>query len=456
MKESDESPSIELDDLVSKHPDIEYVDAIFADLHGYIRGKRIPVGEAGKIYKSGIQIPDSAFLLDPLGDSGDPCGRGYSDGDPDGTLKTVPGTTCLVPWGVGKSAQVLMELYGDDGTANLVDPRHIAARAVSVFGELGYKLNIAFELEFYLLDKDFDDHGKPVFPGSHGKKSSEHPTQVYSLKDLDQQYEFLSRVQEACRVQGIPVSAAVSEYSPFQFEINLHHTPDPMSAADHCVLLRRVIKEIALSLDMVATFMPKPFHEFSGNGMHLHVSMENESGDNVFRGEDELGSTLMHKAIGGLLDSMADMIAVFAPGHNSFKRFVPDIYVPVTKTWGFNNRSVTIRIPAGDDDARRIEHRIAGADANPYLVLTAILGGMHHGITNSIDAGEASPFTNVGSKIDETLPFRWDKAIDAFEKSQFAQRYFTRDYVELYCAVKRDEMLKFDQYINDREYQFYL
>ncbi|MDE0309634.1 MAG: glutamine synthetase family protein [Acidiferrobacterales bacterium] len=456
MNEPKLPKTAELDELVSQYSDIEFVDAIFADLHGYIRGKRFPIDEAGKIYTSGIQIPDSSFFLDPQGDSGDPCGRGFSDGDPDSTLRPVPGTACYVPWGTGKGAQVLVELYNEDGSSNYSDPRQLAARAVDNFRNLGYRLHIAFELEFYLLDESSDDRGRPRFPSKFDEDSGEIPTQVYSLSDLDRQHEFLTGVQDACRIQGIPSSTTTSEYSPYQYEVNLRHTDDPLAAADYCALLRRIVKENASGLGMRATFMPKPFVDYSGSGMHIHLSMADRSGNNVFRGDDEYGSSLMRQAIGGLLDSMADMFAIFAPGRNSFRRFVPDMFVPVNRTWGYNNRSVAIRIPGGPDHARRLEHRVAGADANPYLVLIAILGGINHGIAEGIDPGEAKSFVNVSAQIDESLPLEWERSIAVFEKSEFAERYFSREYVDLYCAVKRDEVIKYRNYITDRDYQLYL
>ena len=456
MEKSKDKRHPDLESLVKEVPGIEYVDAIFPDLHGYIRGKRFPLAEADKIYTSGVQIPDSSFFLDPQGDCGDPCGRGFSDGDPDSTLMPIPGTTCYIPWGVGEGAQVLMELYKDNGAPNPVDPRQLAKRVVKQFDSLGFRLSIAFELEFYLIDEELDDRGRPRFPGTKTYDGQQYETQVYSLDDLDQQYKFLTAVQDACRVQGIPATTTTSEYSPYQYEINLKHTHDPLTAADHCILLRRVIKEIASTMDMKATFMAKPFVELSGSGMHIHLSLQDESGENVFRGEDELGSPILKLAIGGLLESMPEMFAIFAPGRNSFRRFVPDLYVPVNKTWGFNNRSVAIRIPSGPDHARRLEHRIAGADANPYLVLIAILAGVHHGITNEVDAGKADSFVNVSGNVDDSLPLNWDTSISVFEQSSFAENYFTREYVDLYCAIRRDEMLKYREYITDRDYQFYL
>ena len=456
MKTSHNTSLTELERLIERYPDIEYVDAILSDMSCYIRGKRFPVAEAGKIYTSGVQIPESTFLLDFLGAGSDPCGRGFSDGDPDGTLFPIPGTTQYVPWGTGRNAQVLMELYTDDGSPSVVDPRHVAASVLEQFNTLGYRTNIAFELEFYLLDGALDEKGRPKIAESKSVDSGSVETQVYSLEDLDKHHEFLRSVHSACEIQGIPASVVTSEYSPSQYEINLRHVNDPLTAADHCILLKRVVRDVALTFGMRATFMAKPFIQYSGNGMHLHLSLEDDSGKNVFQGKSILGNSLMRHAIGGLLDTTSDMFAIFAPGRNSYRRFVPDLYVPVNRSWGYNNRSVAIRIPSGDHNARRLEHRIAGADANPYLVLAALLAGVHHGIVNSIDPGEAAPAINVSGEIDETLPLEWENSVSVFQSSKFAATYLTSEYVELYCAVKRDEINQYLQQVTGQEYLLYL
>ncbi len=456
MNEKSEQPKTELDELLEHYPEIEYVDAIISDMNNYIRGKRIPISEANKIYKSGVQIPESSFLLDYEGASSDPCGRGFSDGDPDGSLIPIEGTTCYVPWGAGKRAQVLMQLMTDEGIPSVVDPRNIAAQVLGRFNELGLTANIAFEVEFYLLDQKPDENGRPQFLVKDHLMNEANEMQVYLLEDLDLHHDYLRAVHKACEIQSIPSSVVISEYSPSQYEINLHHVADPLLAADHCVLLKRVVREVAASMGMRATFMAKPFIEYSGNGMHIHLSLLNEAGENVFCGDSKLGSPMLHHAIGGLFEMTPGMFAVFAPGRNSYRRFVPDMYVPVNRTWGYNNRSVTIRIPSGDDSARRLEHRIAGADANPYLVLAAVLGGVHHGITNSIDPGEASPNSNVSGKVDPQLPLQWDKAVEAMQSSALAKSYLSNEYVDLYCAVKKDEFSQFRDYVTDREYQLYL
>ncbi len=446
----------ELTELLDRYPQIQYVDAFVSDLNNVIRGKRFPVKDASKIYTSGVPFPESVFLLDTQGESDDPCGRGFSDGDPDGLLFPVAGMSQYIPWGKGNKAQVLTQMYTEVGKPSSVDPRCIASRILKQFNELGYESKIAFELEFFLLDKAPNDEGYPQFPCLPNSDRRVESTQVYSLDDLDNQAEFLGGVDQACEIQQIPASVATSEYSPSQYEINLQHVSEPLLAADHCVLLKKVIKGVADSLGMQATFMAKPFPELSGSGTHVHLSLQDAQGDNVFPDQTPLGSQLLQYAIGGLLDTMSDMFAFFAPVRNSFRRFVPDLYVPVNRTWGYNNRSVTIRIPSGSNQSRRLEHRIAGADVNPYLLLAAILAGIHHGITNRVDPGSASDSVNVSDEIDESLPLQWSKAIEKFQSSDFANRYFTSEYVDLYSAVKREEMLSFEQRITNWEYQLYL
>lgn len=443
-------------ELIKRHPEVRYIDAILFDICGQVRGKRISVEDAEKIYTSGIQIPESAFLLNVDGLSTDPCGRGVADGDPDGTLLPIPGTTAVVPWGAEKTAQVLTNLRSEDGTPSQVDPRNIATAMVDRFSTLGYNISVAFELEFYLLDQELDRRGCPQAPVSPrtGKRYDEF--QVYSIEDLDDQMEFLDGVQKCCKQQCIPATVIVSEYSPSQYEVNLRHVGDPVQAADHCLLLRRVVQAVAKSQNLRATFMSKPFLDLSGNGMHLHVSLQTSCGENAMKGETSLGSSVLRHAVGGLLHSMADMMAIFAPNENSYRRFVAGEYIPVSKTWGANNRSVAVRIPGGDSANRRLEHRVSGADANPYLVLAAVLAGMHHGLTSNIDPGPPSPGLNESLTMNPDMPFDWESAIDRFESSEFATNYLTSTYVKLYSELKRGERKRFYEHITDREYNWYL
>ncbi len=442
--------------LIDKHPGLRYLDVIMADNCARIRGKRIPIAQAGKVYASGIQLPESTYLLSVDGSSSDPGNRGFTDGDPDGTLFPIPRRTHLAPWHAIPTAQVLTRLCTDNGAPCITDPRNIAEMVADTFNSLGFSAKIAFELEFYLIDPNTLPGEAPRPAKSRSKISDLDQIQVYSLSDLDDRYEFIDSVHKACEVQEIPASIITSEFAPSQYEINLNHVDDPLTAADHCILLRRVVEESAKKHDMRATFMPKPFLDQSGSGMHVHMSMFDDMQNNIFAGEDKTGSEMLRFAIGGLLETIPDMLAIFAPNINAFRRFEPDMYVPVNPAWGFNNRSLAVRIPAGDNSARRFEHRVASADANPYLVLAAILAGVHHGIENRIEPRKPSDLVNAGSRIDPSWPFSWIDALDRFNESSFAKSYLTDEYAELLYELKRGEMKEFHRKITDREYQWYL
>ena len=258
----------------------------------------------------------------------------------------------------------------------------------------------------------------------------------------------------------MPASVATNEFAPGQYEINLHHVEDPLMAADHCALLRNLVQRIALrhgmgSHGMEATFMAKPFLPLTGNGMHVHLSLLDKTGRNVFDDGSELGSESLRHAVGGIMETMSPGMAVYEPNINAFRRFAPNQFVPVTRSWGANNRSVAFRIPTGESNNRRIEHRMASADANPYLVLATVLAGLHHGITHKLEPGEPTSENACGT-IDPDLPTSWEAALDRTQSSELMAEYLTQEAVELYCETKRGEMEMFLDHVSPREYEWYL
>ena len=445
----------ELARFLAEHPETLYVDAIFIDLCGIVRGKRYPRGDMEKLFAKGLQIPYTVYLLDVTGESLDPCGRGFSDGDPDGTAMPIPGTLVPVPWAPQPCAQVLMTMNDEAGEPSIWDPRNVAAAVVERFAETGLQPVIAFELEFYLLDRERDADGRPQAPISPATGKRDTSTQVYSIPLLDEHNAFFREVETAAAAQKVPCTVATTEYAPGQYEINLRHVEDPLAAADHCALLRHIVQRIAARHGLDATFMAKPHLEQTGNGMHVHMCLQDESGRNRFDDGSALGSETLRHAVGGLAATMSEAMAIFAPNVNAYRRFGPNLFVPVTKSWGANNRSFAFRIPAGDGDSRRIEHRIAGADANPYLVLAALLAGVHHGLTNKIDPGP-SWSGNATDHVDPDIPLRLEPALQRLETATILSDYLPRDYIETYCATKRSEYDKFSNAISRREYEWYL
>ena len=445
----------QLDALLRSQPDIEFIDAVLADICGVLRGKRFPKGGTSHLFENGMQIPQSIYLMDASGEMVNPFGKGIGDGDPDGTAWPIPDTIAPV-WGEGpKRAQILMTLRDDTGTAHPAEPRAALERVLERFGEVKLRPVCALELEFYLIDRTRGDGGEPLPPLDPRSGKRERYNSVYGVDDLDRYRGFLTALTDAAAYQNIPVSATSSEYAPGQFEANLRHQANALLAADHAIFLKQIIRAAALSAGFDATFMAKPYPDRAGTGLHVHVSVLDEAGRNIFDDGTAGGSEKLRHAIGGMQALMPESMSLFAPSLNSYRRFQPDMFAPVNRRWGVNNRSAGLRIPIGPGEARRIEHRAAGADANPYLMLAAILAGLHHGLTSKIDPGPAA-VGNVSREPDTALPFSLDAALEKLATGSVLGAYLGIETVELYGETKRLEAKRFAKLISPAEYEWYL
>jgi len=452
-----EAARIEAQAFLDAHPDIQYLDAFVFDMNCIVRGKRYPRADIAHLYEKGLLLPYSAMVVDVTGNSSDAGGIGFSDGDPDGTLRPVPGTLAPVPWADVPTAQAVMSYDDSNGDAALLEPRNVLAQVEAKLNADGLFPASALELEFYLLDAERTPERFPQAPISPGTGERDKTTQVYGMAELDYYGEILREIEDACHAQNIPAYTASAEYAPGQFEINLKHCNSAVEAADHAALLRRAVTCIAHKHGFRASFMAKPFLELAGNGLHVHVSVLDGRGANIFADGDDgvLGNDVLRHAVGGMQTALAQSMAIYAPNVNSYRRFQPNIYVPVGPSWGANNRSLAFRVPTGDSDSRRIEHRIAGADANPYLTLAAILAGLHHGIKNKIDPG-APGEGNTGAERDPSMPRTLDQALEMFGKSDILASYLGERYMDIYRLTKEAELDSFRDYISGREYDWYL
>jgi glutamine synthetase len=321
---------------------------------------------------------------------------------------------------------------------------------------MGLTAVCATELEFYLIDADTEVPAPRVgnVPGTRRTQSG---PQYGSMEDVEDADPFLADLFETCKAQNIPAGATLKEFSPGQFEINLHHVANAELAADHGVLLKRAVKAVARKHGMAASFMAKPFAEWAGCSLHVHVSLLDAAGTNIFAGSSRDGpfaDTLRH-AIGGLAAAMPESMAIFAPTANSYRRYRPGVFVPLEPNWGRNHRGVALRIPMSKPEDARVEHRPGGADGNPYLVIAAILAGMHHGITNKVEPG---PMVAQESVIDEkiALPLRWSAALDAFDAGEILPRYLGEKFHRLYGICRREEEERFHSEVSERDYEWYL
>ncbi|MDX1401777.1 MAG: glutamine synthetase family protein [Kiloniellales bacterium] len=460
MLEKSPNGHSEAEEYIKSHPETLQLDVIYADLCGLVRGKRYPIRYLDKIMSGGLATPGSVFLLDVMGECHDPCGRGFSDGDPDNIVRPVSGTLKPVPWAKEPTAQVLATFEETDGSPYYFEPRNVLARVLDRLYELKLHPVVAFELEFYLIDRARSADGAPQPPMSPITGERMAGTQVYGMAELDSYSSILSDISEFAQIQGIETGAITKEYAPGQFEINLQHLDDPLRAADECIFFKRIVKKVAQNHGMEATFMAKPYPDTSGSGLHLHCSLLNEAGENVFAEDNydpkqKVTSDTLKHGIAGILDLMPASMAILAPNVNSFRRFAPNIYVPVSRSWAHENRSVALRIPSGDANARRIEHRVAGADANPYLALATLVAGLHHGLTKQLEPPKMAE-GNAGSSYDEDLPMRPRPALDSMEESKVLESYFGGEYIRTYIACKRAELEKFEAIMSPAEFSWFL
>ncbi len=446
----------ELDSFRNTHPDVQFVDAILFDLAGKPIGKRYPIKDLRSLYESGTQFCAGATMLDVVGECHDVFGIGFSDGDPDAVCMPIVGSLKPVPWSDNALAQCLIEMKNDaDPLGWWFDPRSILKRVLARFAELDLTPVIACELEFYLIAPSRDDTGLIQSPCSPLTGRVNEAPRVLSFEKLDEFGSFLRDVDAVCEAQGIPAGAASSEYGRGQYEVNLAHTNDVVSACDQALLMRRAVRGVAQQHGYDATFMSYPFTGQSGNGMHIHLSVLDGSGRNIFGGGEEVGQNSLGHAIAGLQQTMYDCFALFAPNVNAYRRFKPDNFVPVNNSWDHNNRSVAFRVPHSTDTARRIEHRVAGADANPYLVVAAILAGIHKGLTQKLSVTDKQT-GNAGAEVDPQMPTRLWSALEKMSGSEFLKEYFGADYPAAYADIKSAELDSYFSEITAREYDWYL
>lgn len=431
--------------LLDKYPSVQWIDIVLFDMNGMPRGKRVRRGDLLSTVKNGLMLPASVYVLDPRGNSIAETGRLWETGDFDIPFKLLPGTLKPVAVGGTTHAQGVMV------PAEFCDmcPRGVLAAQVERLNELGYKPVVAVELEFYVTKTAPDGSFTLVTPP--GLSADPDRPMTFQFDEMDTLGPFIDDVYRISEAQGLLVDAVMQESGPGQFEINLKHT-DALSAALDGVLLKRAVKAAARNHGLDATFMAKPHHDWTGSGMHIHVSLIDQQGRNIFAGEPI--SDLFRNAIGGLRQSMGDFMAIWAQSGNAYRRYVPECYVPMAAHWGFNNRTVALRIPNGSGPATRIEHRVAGADANPYLVVAAILAGIRHGIVNKIDPG-----TMVEGNAEELdgheLPTAWVNALEKFKTSAIVREAFGEAFQDVYYRLKQTERIAFERVVTSLDREWY-
>jgi glutamine synthetase len=439
--------------FLALYPDVQAIDIALTDCHGIARGKSIRRHELESLFATGRGIPASMFAQDVAGDDVEGTGLVLHDGGGDHRCWPIGGTLGYMP-ATGRG-HVLLSMFNPDGTGFAAEPRHALVRQVTRASALGFEPMGALELEFYLVDRERDAQGR-VQPARYtlsGRRSLN--TNTMSVDELDEMSPFFDAVYAGAAALDLPLESLISEYAVGQYELTIRYR-DLMRACDDVIIAKRLVRATARRFGMEACFMAKPFGRDSGSGMHLHLSLADAAGANLFADQpDGSLSPLMLHSIGGIRATIADTMLVLAPFLNSWRRFASAVYSPANDTWGVENRTVALRVPAGSAKARHFEHRVAGVDANPYLVAAVTLGGALDGIVARRDPGPPVIGNAYDGAAPHDLPRTWLEAIDRLDGSDFARRILGEPLHQGFVAVKRAEYLRLAQEVTEVEWALY-
>ncbi|HAG26023.1 MAG: glutamine synthetase family protein [Paracoccaceae bacterium] len=440
-------------DWLRKHPEVRTIRVAAVDLNGQARGKRIPARFADKVVKDGTRFPFSVLNLDIWGEDIDDSPLVFDKGDADGILLPTERGFIPMPWLEAPTALLPIWMFRENGKPYEGDPRHALRAVVERYKERGLTPVAAIELEFFLIDDSGKTLQVPPSPRSGKRRKA---AETLSIRALDAFDTFFTDLYDACEAMDIPADTSTSETGLGQFEVNLMHCDDALRAADDAWLFKMLVKGLARRHGFAASFMAKPYLEYSGSGLHTHFSVLDKSGDNIFDSGGTKGSAMMRNAIAGCLTSMRDSALILAPHENSFERLVPGKHAPTAISWGYENRTAAIRVPAGNPSARRIEHRVAGADVNPYLMLATILGAALIGIEDGLEP--PSPITGNAYAMDDLpqIPSTWEDAIEAFETSAIMPRILPKELIRNLVLTKKQELHYIAELTAEEKVELYL
>jgi glutamine synthetase len=450
--------SAELDSFLQRCPDIDAVQLLLTDPSGIARGKTVRRHELAALYAQGRNVAGSILGLDVTGADVEATGLVWEAGDADKLCLPVPGTLQPAPW-LERTGQLMLSMHELDGTPAAADPRHALAAVEQRLAARGYHAVFACELEFYLLREQPGGGWMPA--GSQALQPGQgERIEAYSLARLDNLAPLFRELLDAASTQGLPAGTVMSEYAPGQFEITLQHRVGALAAVDEAVQFKRLIKGIAAKHGLTASFMAKPFTQRAGSGSHLHLSLADAAGQNLFASDEASGTPLLRQCIAGMMATAGDAFLAFAPHGNSWRRFQRESYAPVGVNWGINNRSVSLRVPAGSPASRHVEHRFCGADANLYVAAAAVLAGALHGIEAKLDPGAPVEGNGYAAKASgqpwPALPGSWRDSIARADNSPFLKDALGAGFHKVWLAIKRQEQMRWESEVTPTDLLWYL
>jgi glutamine synthetase len=429
---------------------VDVVRVSYSDLIGIDRGRDVLIDELRNCVHHGIAFCRSVYHTTPIGSVVEIEG-GLDAGLPDIHVRPVFETLTPMPWEQG-TMWCIGEAHLPEGDLAPESPRNVVQRVEGLLSSLGVSAVIGPELEFFVLEPDDSPTGFRRYSDATGN--------VYVVGRKGDPDGLLLKMLRNLRDAGLQVTAANHEFAGGQFEINLNHS-GMLDSADRAFRLKSAVQEIMRYENKRATFMAKPFDDEGGSGFHLHISLVDDSGKNVFGDPDgEYGlSDVGRHAIAGVLAHAPALAALLNPTINSYKRFGPDTLAPWLIDWGLDNRSAMVRIPPERGEASRMEVRLGDATSNPYLATAAICAAIYLGIRDQLPL--AAPLEGYGynTEVAAMLPMRLSDALDALEADKELSDALGDYFVTAFLAYKRDEVSRFEKFVTDwefREYSYHL
>ncbi len=425
---------------------ISEVEAIIPDMAGVARGKIMPAQKFAE--DEGMRLPESIFLQTVTGDYPADTSAAMSPAEIDIVLKADPRTVRVVPWAPEPTAQVIHDCFYSDGRRVTMAPRHVLRNVLELYAQRGWEPVVAPELEFYLIEPNIDaDY--PLKPPVGRSGRSEPGRQSYSIAAVNEFDPLFDDIYAFCEAQDIEIDTLIHEDGPAQMEINLLHG-DPLDLADQAFLFKRTAREAALRHKMYTTFMAKPHAKEPGSAMHIHQSVvDKKTRANIFSNPDGTPSQLFFSHIGGLQKYLPAAMSLFAPNVNSYRRIARQQMAPINVQWGYDNRTAGLRVPVSKPEARRVENRVGGADANPYLAIAASLACGYLGMVENLQPTE--PISGSAHDMPFALPRSLDEALRQLKDSEALVRLLGDPFVAAFTIVKESEYEVFLQVISSWE-----
>lgn len=423
---------------------ITEVECIVPDTTGIARGKIIPRSK----FETGedMRMPVAVLEQTVTGDYPDESSTGPTD--PDMVCIPDPTTIRLIPWATDPTAQVIHDCVHFDGSPVEISSRYVLRRVLALYEAKGWQPVIAPELEFYLVDMNRDPD-LPLQPPIGRTGRAEFGRQAYSIDAVNEFDALFEDIYEYCESQHLDIDTLIHEVGAAQMEINFLHG-DPLALADQVFLFKRTVREAALRHKMYATFMAKPMENEPGSAMHMHQSVvDKETGQNIFTQADGTPSQAFYHFIAGQQVYIPSVMPIFAPFVNSYRRLSRFTAAPINVQWGFDNRTVGIRIPTSSPAARRVENRVAGVDCNPYLAMAATLACGYLGLTQQLSATE--PLATDGYDLPYELPRNLEEAMTRMQVCEPIAEVLGRQFVNTYLQTKELEHETYSKVISSWE-----